>query len=101
MAKIIANLIDEKVANKTKEEGLNRFNVSEFVLSAKTNTQKKKKGSHLVLAMRDILLEKDFAFEEVNSFPFILFNDIKRILHLIVFLLYYLMILKVILKPRG
>ena len=32
--------------------------------------------------MRDILLEKDCAFEEINSFPFILFNDIKRILHL-------------------
>ena len=33
------------------------------------------------MAVRDILLEKDFAFEDVNSFSFILFNDIKRILH--------------------
>ena len=78
MAKIIANLI-EKVANKTKEEGLNRFNVSEFLLGK--NKHKKKKGSDLVLVVRDILLEKYFAFQELNSFPFILFDDIKRILH--------------------
>ena len=56
-----------------------KTNTKKKKVSAKTNT--KKKGSDFVLAVRDILLEKDFAFEEVNSFPFILFNDIKRILH--------------------
>ena len=29
------------------------------------------------MVVRDILLERDIAFEEVSSFPFILFNDIK------------------------
>ena len=29
------------------------------------------------MLVRDILLERDIAFEEVSSFPLILFNDIK------------------------
>ena len=71
MAKIIANLIE---TNKTKEEGLNKFNVSEFLLSAKTNTKKRFTFSFRYFARKSF-------FEEVNSFPFILLNDIKRILH--------------------